>query len=91
MAGALIAGPVGAAVGAVAGATVGHTVAPPSTVRTYVTTQTVDTVAYKGDIVVADGDVVWSTVPDQPKYSWAYLNGKRVVIDNDSHTVAAVY
>ena len=63
--------------------------------RTYVTTRTAPApVSYKGDIVVGhtvDGDVAWSTVPDEPKYSWAYINGERVVIDNDTHRVAAVY
>ena len=94
-AGAVVAGPVGAVVGAVAGATVGHTLAPPSKVRTYVTTTTTgDPIAYKGDVIVGlrfDGDITWQAIPDEPKYSWAYVNGRRVVIDNDSHTVAAVY
>jgi hypothetical protein len=29
-------------------------------------------------------------VPSYPKYHWAYLNGQRVVVDNQ-HTVVAVY
>jgi hypothetical protein len=94
VAGALVAGPIGALIGGIAGATVGHTVAPPSEVETYVTTQTVAPIAYSGDVRVGktiDGDVAWSNVPNYPKYSWARLNGQRVVIDNDSHKVVAVY
>ena len=93
VAGALVAGPIGAVVGGVAGATLGHAVAPPSEVKTYVTTQTVDTVPYGGKIVVGktvDGDQVWREVPSYPKYHWAYLNGERVVVDAN-HTVVAVY
>jgi hypothetical protein len=94
VAGALVAGPIGAVVGGVVGATVGHVVAPPSEVKTYVTTQTVDPVAYSGKIVIGktvDGEVVWREVPSNPKYRWAYLNGQRVVIESDSGHVVAVY
>ena len=94
-AGAVVAGPVGAVVGAAAGAVIGHHVDPPERVRTYVTTTTPGpAVAYNGDVAVGrhfDGDAPWQAVPDEPKYSWAYINGRRVVIDNDSHNVAAVY
>jgi len=94
VAGAVVAGPVGLVVGGVAGAVIGHTVAPPREVKTYVTTQSGATVAYSGNVVVGrtvDGEVAWLNVPDYPKYRWAYLNGQRVVIDNDSHEVVAVY
>ena len=92
--GAVVGGPVGAVVGAAIGASVGHTVAPPDDVRTYVTTQRVAPVAYNGSVVVGhtiDGDVVWSDVPNEPKYGWAYLGDKRVVIDRSSHQVVAIY
>ncbi len=94
VAGAVVAGPVGLVVGGVAGAAIGHSVAPPSRVKTYVTTQSGPPVAYSGDLVVGrtvDGDIAWRNVPDYPKYRWAYLNGQRVVIDNDTHKVAAIY
>ena len=94
VAGALVAGPVGLVVGGIAGATVGHKVAPPSEVKTYVTTQTVTPASYAGDIAVGDtlhGDIAWRTIPQNPKYSWAYLNDKRVVIDNESHKVVDIY
>jgi hypothetical protein len=94
IAGALVAGPVGAVVGGVAGATLGHTVAPPSEVKTYVTTQTVDPVQYNGKIVIGktlDGDMVWREVPSNPKYRWAYLNGQRVVIETQGRHVVAIY
>ncbi len=94
VAGALVAGPVGAVVGGVAGATLGHAVAPPSQVRTYVTTQQADSVQYDGKIVIGktvDGDTVWREVPSSPKYRWAYLNGQRVVVETQGHRVVAIY
>ncbi len=93
IAGALVAGPIGAVMGGIAGATVGHTVAPPSEVRTYVTTQTIDPVAYQGPIEMGkpiDGEVVWREVPNYSRYHWARLNDQRVVVD-DSHNVVAIY
>jgi uncharacterized protein YcfJ len=94
IAGALVAGPIGAVVGGVAGATAGHIIAPPSEVRTYVTTQTVESSPYSGKIVLGktvDGDLVWREIPSNPKYRWAYLNGQRVVIETESRHVVAVY
>ena len=96
VAGAVVAGPVGLVVGAVVGATIGHAAAPPTEVRTYVTGQTVVSTRYGGreTIVVGktvDGDIIWREVPAQPRYRWAYLNDQRVVIDNDTRTVVAIY
>jgi hypothetical protein len=93
-AGAVVAGPVGAVVGGVAGAVVGNSVAPPTEVRTYVTGQTVASVSYPGEVVVGQpisGEVVWYEVPRYTKYRWAYLNGRRVVVDASNHAVVAVY
>jgi hypothetical protein len=94
VAGALVAGPIGAVVGGVAGAAFGHTVAPPSEVRTYVTTQNMTSASYGGTVVVGkglDGDVVYYDVPSDKKYRWAYINGQRVVIERESRHVVAVY
>ena len=94
VAGALVAGPIGAVVGGVAGAAFGHTVAPPSEVRTYVTSSTMSSSSYAGKVVVGkgiDGDVVYYEVPANPKYRWAYLNGQRVVVERESGHVVAVY
>jgi uncharacterized membrane protein len=94
MTGAVVGGPIGAAVGAVAGAVVGHTVAPPAEVRTYITAQRVAPVTYSDQIVVGRpivGEVTWLDVPDYTKYQWAYLNGQRVLVDADTHTVVAIY
>ena len=93
VAGAVVAGPIGAVVGGIAGATIGHSVAPPSEVRTYVTTQTVDPIAYQGQVEMGKpigGSVTWRDVPNQPKYHWARLNDERVVVD-DNHNVVAIY
>ena len=94
VAGALVAGPIGLVVGGIAGATVGHKVAPPGEVKTYVTTQTVTPASYSGDVEVGktlDGDIAWRTIPEYPRYSWAYLNDKRVVIDNETRRVVEIY
>ena len=93
VAGAVVAGPIGAVVGGIAGATIGHSVAPPSEVRTYVTTQTVEPVAYQGQVEMGKpigGSVTWRDVPNQPRYHWARLNDERVVVD-DNHNVVAIY
>ncbi|MGZ3272943.1 MAG: hypothetical protein ACXU82_13430 [Caulobacteraceae bacterium] len=93
VAGALVAGPIGAVVGGVAGATIGHTVAPPSEVRTYVTTQDSPALAYNGTLEMnkrVDGEIAWRDVQGYPKYHWAHLNGERVVVD-DNHNVVAIY
>jgi len=93
-AGAVVGGPVGAAVGAVAGAVVGKTAAPPKEVRTYVTTQKVGAVTYGQPIAIGKplaGQVTWLNVPGYTKYRWAYLDGRRVVIDADTKNVVAVY
>jgi hypothetical protein len=94
VAGAVVAGPVGLVVGGVAGAVIGHSIAPPTQVRTYVTTQDVSTVNYGRPIVVGhpvDGDVTWRDIPDYPKYHWAYLDGHRVVVDSETHNVVEMY
>jgi uncharacterized membrane protein len=93
--GAVVGGPIGAAVGAVAGAVVGHSAAPPTEVRTYVTTQNVPTVTYGQPVavgrVVDSADITWLDVPRYPAYRWAYLDGHRVLVDAQTHEVVAVY
>ena len=92
--GAAVGGPIGAAVGAVAGAVVGAAAAPPTEVRRYVTTQNVAPIQYDQPIVVGRpvaGDVQWLEVPGYAKYRWAYLSGRRVVVDASTHQVIAVY
>jgi hypothetical protein len=94
VAGAVVGGPVGAAVGAGVGAVVGAATAPPKEVRTYVTARDDRPITYEGEIVVGrhiDRQVTWMDIPDQPKYRWAYLGDKRVVIDTETNTVVAVY
>jgi hypothetical protein len=92
--GAVVAGPVGAVVGGVAGAVVGGAAAPPTEVRTYVTGQTVAPVTYSGEVVMGSplaSEVVVMEVPSYPKYRWAYINGKRVVVDANTRAVVAIY
>jgi hypothetical protein len=92
--GAAVGGPVGAAVGAVTGAVVGAVAAPPREVRTYVTTQNVPAVTYGQPIVVGrplEGSISWLEVTSYPKYRWAYVDGRRVVVEADTRNVVAVY
>ena len=92
--GAVVGGPIGAAVGAVVGAAVGNAASPPKEVRTYVTTQNVAPVTYGHPIAVGKplaGEITWLEVPNYPKYRWAYLDGRRVVIDQSTRNVVAVY
>ncbi len=76
------------------GAVVGAATSPPKEVRTYVTARDDRPIAYDGDVVVGHpirGDVRWMDIPDEPKYRWAYLGDKRVVIDTDTNNVVAIY
>jgi hypothetical protein len=83
VAGALIAGPGGAAVGAVTGAAAGGMADPGETVTTYVTENPVDYVFLDGEVVAGAGvpeAVVLYPVPDT-QYTYAYINGVPVVIN----------
>ncbi|WP_457584504.1 DUF1236 domain-containing protein [Ensifer canadensis] len=69
------------------------TVVVPGEVRTYILEQKSPSVAYEGDIVI--GDPVPETikiypVPDQPKYGYAIVNERRVIIDPNTHTIVEV-
>jgi hypothetical protein len=102
-AGAAVGGPVGAAVGGVLGAVIGGSiVAPPAQVVTYVTTQpTATAVTLQGNLVVGatlPETVVLTPVPATVytvpaggvTYAYAFINGKRVVVDTRSRAVVAI-
>lgn len=89
IAGALIAGPVGAVVGGIIGAATGAALAPDPTVITYVKTNPVDEVYLDGEVVVGAGvpdTVKLAPVPDS-QYSYAYINGVRVLVDPQKRSV----
>lgn len=70
------------------------TVEVPSTVRTYVTEQTVPSVVLEGELV--RGEILPETVeviaiPDQPDYGYAIVNDRRVILDPNTRTVIEVY
>jgi hypothetical protein len=91
--GAALGGPVGAVVGAVAGGIAGHVVDPPAEVTTYVRSQTVPVVNYDGEIVVGaalPGTIGVYDVPDHAEYSWANINGQRVLIERTSRKIVSV-
>lgn len=91
--GAVVGGPVGAAAGAVVGGIAGTIVAPPREVRTYVVKQPVDEVRIQERVVVGEAlpdTVVIRTVPKYEKYSYAYVNGERVIVDAQTRRVIEV-
>jgi hypothetical protein len=102
IAGAVVGGPVGCAVGAVIGGTI---VAPPAPVVTYVTAQPVPaataTYALTGNLVVGatiPKTVVLTPVPATVyavpaggvSYGYAYINGRRVIVDTNTYAVVAI-
>lgn len=92
IAGALIAGPAGAAVGLVGGATAGGMADPGETVTTYVTEHPVDYVYLDGEVVLGAGvpeSVVLQPVPES-EFRYAYINGVPVVIDTNRTIVHVV-
>ncbi|MBI1416913.1 MAG: DUF1236 domain-containing protein [Limimaricola sp.] len=92
IAGALIAGPVGAVVGGIVGAVTGSAVAPDPTVITYVDSNPVGQVYLDGEVVVGAGipdTVALAQVPDSP-YSYAYVNGVRVLVNTNDRQVAYI-
>jgi hypothetical protein len=91
--GAVIGGPVGAVVGGIAGGVLGTAIdPPPAQVQTYVVEQRVQPATVEGEIVVGAPlpDVVeLHTVPDY-EYRYAFVNGKRVLVDPGSRKVVYV-
>jgi hypothetical protein len=104
-AGAAVGGPVGAAAGAVIGAVIGGTIAPPpAQVVTYVTAQPAPTaVTLQGNLVVGatlPDTVILMPIPatvytapagaTATVYGYAFVNGKKVVVDTKTHAVVAI-
>lgn len=92
IAGALIAGPIGAVVGGIVGAATGTALAPDPTVITYVTANPVEEVYLDGEVVVGAGipeTVMLAPVPDST-YSYAYINGSRVLVNNEDRSVVYI-
>jgi len=90
-AGFFIAGPVGAVVGGAIGAGTGASIAASD--EDYVRAHRVESIHYDGDVRVGyrvgHGLHVYA-IPDQPKYSYVYVDDRPVLIDNDSQTVVWV-
>jgi uncharacterized protein YraI len=90
--GAMIAGPVGAIVGGIVGANTGAALAPDPTVTTYVTANPVEQVYLDGEVVVGAGipeTVTLAPVPETT-YSYAYINGARVLVSNTDRRVVYI-
>ena len=89
VAGALVAGPIGAAVGGFAGALMD----PPQQVRTYVTGNPADPVYLDGEVVVGAGlpeNVQLRQVPDY-NYRYVYVNRQPVLVDPASRRIVYIY
>lgn len=92
IAGAMIAGPVGAVVGGVIGAVTGSALAPDPTVISYVTTNPIDEVYLDGEVVVGaeiPDTVQLVQIPDS-EYSYAYINGSRVLVAPEQRSVVYI-
>lgn len=92
-AGAAVGGPVGAAVGGVVGATVGAAAEPPTEVRSYVVRERVPSVRVQERVVVGEPlppRVRLRVVPDHPKYGFAVVNERRVIVDPDTRRVIEI-
>ncbi len=69
-------------------------VAVPAPVRTYVTQQTLPSVAYERRIVVGEPlpqAVEYHVIPDNDAYAYAVVNGQRVIVDPRTRGVIEVY
>lgn len=103
--GAIIGGPVGAAVGGVAGATAGAITGGTAAalnpddrvyVQRYVTTRSVPSVAYQGEVVVGSelpGSVRYYAIEDNPRlvqYRYAHVNDRYVLVDRSNRIVQVI-
>jgi hypothetical protein len=96
IAGAIIGGPVGAAVGGaagvVAGGATGTIIAPPETVRTYVTTHEAAPVYLEGEVVTGAAlpdTVELHSIPDY-EYRYVNVNGQPVFVEPLSRKIVYV-
>lgn len=92
IAGAMIAGPIGAMVGGIIGAATGSALAPDPTVISYVNANPLDVVYLDGEVVVGAGipdTVKLVQVPDS-EYSYAYINGVRVLVKASDRSVVYI-
>lgn len=92
IAGAILGGPPGAAAGTVIGAATGGMAAPDDEVRTYVVEHPVEPVFLDGEVVVGAGipeTVTLTPVPDTA-YSYVYLNGQPVIVQNENRVIGYV-
>ena len=81
--GALVGGPVGAAIGGVAGATLGAASAVPQETRVYVMENPVEPVVLDGPVTTETRlreDVVLTPIPDQPEFSYVYVENRPVIV-----------
>lgn len=93
LAGALLGGPAGAIIGGFIGAVAGQNLAPDPTVVTYVNENPVDPIYLDGEVVIGAGipeTVTLAPVPES-QFSYAYINGVRVLVDNSNRSVVHIF
>lgn len=91
--GALVGGPVGAAIGGVAGATLGAATSVPQEARVYVMENPVEPVVLEGPVTTETRlreDVVLTPIPDQPDYSYVYVENRPVIVRTSDRQVVYV-
>jgi len=92
VAGAIVGGPVGALIGAAIGMGVGSAITPEERVTTYVRNNPVDPIYLDGEVVVGAGipeAVELAAVPES-EFSYAYVNGVRVLVERDQRRVVYI-
>ncbi|WP_417770059.1 DUF1236 domain-containing protein [Stappia sp.] len=92
IAGALIAGPAGAAVGAAVGGTAGAIATPSEEVTTYVVKNELEPVYLEGEVVVGAGipeTVEIASIPES-EYGYLYVNGVKAVVDPEDRRIAYI-
>jgi hypothetical protein len=94
--GAIVGGPIGAAVGGIAGAALGTAIdPPPPEVVTYVQAQPAPTTTVVVERQIEVGQpvpetIVLTPVPEYDNYSYAVVNGQRVIVDPQTGTVVQI-
>jgi hypothetical protein len=85
---------VGAVVGGVIGGTAGATLTPPpAAVHSYVTTETVPSVPYRGELAVGErwpSRIALYPIPSDPRYGFAMVNSERVIVNRRSHRIVEI-
>lgn len=90
VAGAVVGGPIGALVGGFAGAVIGAAATVPEPAREYVVAHPVEPVAVQGPVeagMALPESATLAPIPDYPDYSYAYIDGRPVIVKAENREV----